>query len=132
MQVGYHLGGGLVSFSYGVMDVPFGGVTILRGGSGVVHGITLVGAAGRGNLGWIVGVLDSQNVAVSFDMASSFLLNNFTKGYGSWGFCRSTANSLEILMTLLADDLKGVLEKTGEIFTVSYTRSPCVSIIYTL
>ena len=41
-----------------MMDGPRGAVPTLGGGAGVVHGTTLVGAAGRGSLVWIVGCVD--------------------------------------------------------------------------
>ena len=52
-------------------------------------------------------------IAFGSDRASSFLLGDFAKGTGGWGFCRYTANYLAILMSLSADDSKGVLEKAG-------------------
>ena len=69
-QVGYNLGGGLVSVSSsscvmktgtvgllsgGMMTESRGTVPTLGGGVGVVHGITLAGTDGRGSLGQIVG-----------------------------------------------------------------------------
>ena len=92
---------------------PCAAVNSLRGGNGVVHRTSLVGSSGRGVLEEIVGffgVMASQKISVSYDKASSFLLNNFAKGDGGWGFCRAAVNPLAILMApLSADDLKGVL-----------------------
>ena len=130
----YFIGGGQIyvsSYSYaikagtmgllysGMMDVTCGTVTTLRGGSKVVHETTLVGAVGRGSLGYIVGVtvgcggvMASRKITVSCEMASSLRLDNFEKGSGGWGFCRAMANSSKIMMAQLTDDSKGVLEKS--------------------
>ena len=86
LQVGYHIEGGLVHFSSSNMDGPCGTVPNLRGVSGVVHGITLVDADGRGNLGWMVGVVVYQNIAVSYDRAFILMLDNFSKGASCWWF----------------------------------------------
>ena len=73
MQVGYCLGGDLVSISSssfvmkavpvgsllgGMMNGPRGAVRTLVGSADLVHGNTLVGAYGRGSLGYIVGCVD--------------------------------------------------------------------------
>ena len=71
-------------------------------------------------------------IAFGSDRASSFLLGDFAKGTGGWGFCRYTANYLAILMALSADDSKGVLEKAGGGSTVLETRSLRFSGIYIL
>ena len=69
-QVGYNLGGGLVSVSFsscamkvgtvgslsgGMMAGSRGTVPTLGGGVWLVHGITLVGTDGRGSTSQIVG-----------------------------------------------------------------------------
>ena len=77
-------------------------------------------------------MMASQKINVSCDRASSLLLDNFLYGAAGWGFCSYAANYLEILMDLLADDLKFDLEKLGRNSTVLKTRSLSVSVIYTL
>ena len=71
------------------MAGPCGSVSTIRGGAGVMNGTTLLGAAGRGILGWIVGcvgVMASQKIAAICDRDSSFLLDNSAKGADGWVF----------------------------------------------
>ena len=56
-------------------------------------------------------MIASQKTASCCDRASSFPLEIFTKDARGWGFWRYTANYLVIIMALLMDNLKVVLEK---------------------
>ena len=130
MRVGNCLGGGLVSFSSGIMAGLRSAVPTLGGGARVVHGTILVGATGRGSLVRIVGVMASRKIAVIFYRVSSLLLYNFSKGSDGWGVCRAMENSLEIMVALLVDNLKCVWGEWGKFYFIGDALTACLWYIY--
>ena len=67
----------------------------------------------------------SPKITVSCDRTFSLMLDNFSRGACGWGFGRDMANSDAILMTLLVDDSKDVLEKAGKTHCIRYALTTC-------
>ena len=134
LQVRYRLGGVLVSFSSGIISRPSGTVTTLRSGTGVVHGTTLVGAAGRGCSVWIVGcvgLMASRKIAVVCDRSYSFLLWFFLR-YLEVGGVVGLLNITWRFWWTYWQMIRKLFGENGVNSTVSDTQSSRVSGIYTL